>query len=80
MRAQTGRNALPGSPGDYSWSGDSGTYFWIDPREQLIAILMMQAPLIVRDNLELTWIKPNLFAAAGLVIRPRPAGRSAQQK
>lgn len=44
VRTQTGRCALPGSVGDYSWSGVSGTYFWIDPREELIAILMMQAP------------------------------------
>ena len=45
VRNAIGGNALPGSPGDYSWSGVSGTYFWIDPREQLIAVLMTQAPL-----------------------------------
>lgn len=44
VRTQAGRNALPGSVGDYSWSGVSGTYFWIDPQQQLVAILMMQAP------------------------------------
>jgi len=44
VRTQAGRCALPGSVGDYSWSGVAGTYFWIDPREELIAILMMQAP------------------------------------
>jgi CubicO group peptidase (beta-lactamase class C family) len=26
----------------YYWSGILGTYFWVDPKEQLIAILMMQ--------------------------------------
>lgn len=45
VRTHAGRNALPGSVGDYSWSGVSGTYFWIDPRQQLVAILMMQAPI-----------------------------------
>jgi CubicO group peptidase (beta-lactamase class C family) len=45
VRTQAGRNPLPGSVGDYSWSGVSGTYFWIDPREQLIVVLMMQAPI-----------------------------------
>jgi len=45
VRNDAGRCALPGSVGDYSWSGVSGTYFWIDPREQLIAVLMMQAPV-----------------------------------
>ena len=45
VRNSAGRNPLPGSPGDYSWSGVSGTYFWIDPEQQLVAILMMQAPI-----------------------------------
>jgi CubicO group peptidase (beta-lactamase class C family) len=45
VRTHVGRNPLPGSAGDYSWSGVSGTYFWIDPRQQLVAILMMQAPI-----------------------------------
>jgi CubicO group peptidase (beta-lactamase class C family) len=45
VRTHSGRNPLPGSVGDFSWSGVTGTYFWIDPRQELIAILMMQAPL-----------------------------------
>lgn len=44
VRTHSGRNPLPGSVGDFSWSGVTGTYFWIDPQRQLIAILMMQAP------------------------------------
>jgi CubicO group peptidase (beta-lactamase class C family) len=45
VRTHSGRNPLPGSVGDFSWSGVTGTYFWIDPQQELIAILMMQAPL-----------------------------------
>jgi CubicO group peptidase (beta-lactamase class C family) len=30
--------------GDYDWGGLSGTYFWVDPKERLIGIWMMQAP------------------------------------
>lgn len=45
VRKEIGRCALPGSVGDYSWSGVSGTYFWIDPRLKLVAILLMQAPV-----------------------------------
>ena len=45
VRTHSGRNPLPGSIGDFFWSGVSGTYFWIDPKQQLIAILMMQAPM-----------------------------------
>jgi CubicO group peptidase (beta-lactamase class C family) len=38
------RSPLPGSKGDYYWTGLWGTSFWIDPKEQLIAIMMNQAP------------------------------------
>mgnify|MGYP005812355019 CR=1 FL=1 len=31
-----------GSPGNFSWGGAASTYFWIDPEEDLIAILMTQ--------------------------------------
>lgn len=44
VRTEPGRNPLHGSVGDYYWGGAYGTYFWIDPREKLIAIFMMQAP------------------------------------
>lgn len=36
------RALLPGNAGDFSWGGLAGTYFWIDPREELIAIFMTQ--------------------------------------
>ncbi|HET9715632.1 MAG TPA: serine hydrolase domain-containing protein [Pseudolabrys sp.] len=44
VRTHAGRNPLPGSLGDFSWGGVTGTYFWIDPKLELIAILLMQAP------------------------------------
>jgi CubicO group peptidase (beta-lactamase class C family) len=44
VRTETGLSSLPGSIGDYSWAGALGTFFWIDPKEKLIAIKMMQAP------------------------------------
>jgi CubicO group peptidase (beta-lactamase class C family) len=33
---------LLGSVGEYAWGGYAGTSFFIDPREELIAILMPQ--------------------------------------
>jgi CubicO group peptidase (beta-lactamase class C family) len=33
---------IPSTPGDLAWGGAASTYFWIDPREQLIVILMTQ--------------------------------------
>ena len=31
-----------GSPGMYGWSGIYGTVFWVDPKERLVAIMMVQ--------------------------------------
>lgn len=44
VRLVTGEAPLPGTPGDYHWGGLGGTFFWVDPKERLIAIWMMQAP------------------------------------
>jgi len=44
VRNQVGRNPLPGSPGEFYWVGVYGTAFWVDPREKLIAVLMVQLP------------------------------------
>lgn len=44
VRTHAGVAPVPGSVGDYYWGGLGGTYFWIDPKEKLIAILMLQAP------------------------------------
>ncbi|MGD9883129.1 MAG: serine hydrolase domain-containing protein [Reyranella sp.] len=42
VRTRTGDSALPGSVGEYGWAGNAGTLFWIDPKEQLTAIYMVQ--------------------------------------
>ncbi|MBK7951016.1 MAG: beta-lactamase family protein [Deltaproteobacteria bacterium] len=34
--------ATLGSEGQYGWGGAAGTYFWVDPQEDLVAILMIQ--------------------------------------
>jgi len=43
VRKEAGRSMAPGSVGDYYWGGATGPYFWIDPKEQLVAVLMLQA-------------------------------------
>jgi CubicO group peptidase (beta-lactamase class C family) len=45
VRLDAGRNPAPGSVGDVTWSGISGTYFWVDPVERFVSVLMLQAPL-----------------------------------
>lgn len=38
----TAQAGMMGSVGDHGWGGYAETYFWIDPQEDLIAILMSQ--------------------------------------
>ncbi|HET6923889.1 MAG TPA: serine hydrolase [Anaeromyxobacteraceae bacterium] len=44
VRLSPGVAGIPGSAGEYSWVGAGGTFFWIDPAEQLVAVYMSQAP------------------------------------
>jgi CubicO group peptidase (beta-lactamase class C family) len=44
VRTDQGMAPFPGSPGQFFWSGMAGTFFWIDPVEEMFAVLMMQGP------------------------------------
>ena len=44
VRTAAGLAAQPGSVGQYFWSGIGGTYFLVDPAEDLFALLLLQAP------------------------------------
>ena len=44
VRQANGIAAVPGSQGEFMWAGFAGTYFWVDPAEQLVGVLMTQAP------------------------------------
>ena len=54
VRREPGRNPVPGSVGDFYWSGVHGTYFWVDPQEQLVGVLMLCAPDLRRHYRALT--------------------------
>ena len=43
INCEPGRSLSLGSKGDYYWTGIFGTLFWIDPKEQVIGILMTQS-------------------------------------
>jgi CubicO group peptidase (beta-lactamase class C family) len=43
VRPSDGIAPVPGSAGDYNWGGYAGTLFWVDPKEQLVAVLMVQS-------------------------------------
>ncbi|MEW6640149.1 MAG: serine hydrolase [Pseudomonadota bacterium] len=42
VRTEVGVSPLPGSVGEMTWSGAGGTTFWIDPKEDMIVVLMAQ--------------------------------------
>ncbi|HZE52907.1 MAG TPA: serine hydrolase domain-containing protein [Bradyrhizobium sp.] len=44
VRTQEGIASFAGSPGQFFWSGMGGTFFWIDPKEDLFAVFMSQGP------------------------------------
>jgi CubicO group peptidase (beta-lactamase class C family) len=44
VRKEAGVALTPGTVGDYNWGGAGGTYFWVDPREDLIVVYGMQSP------------------------------------
>jgi CubicO group peptidase (beta-lactamase class C family) len=48
VRRQNGIAAMAGSAGDYYWSGVFGTYFWVDPKEELSVVFLAAAPGLIR--------------------------------
>jgi CubicO group peptidase (beta-lactamase class C family) len=61
--ADVGKSAAPGSLGSYGWGGAFGTYFFIDPNEALIGILMVQSSSFSHLN-----IRPDLISLAEAAI------------
>jgi CubicO group peptidase (beta-lactamase class C family) len=44
VRTEPGMSVMPGSVGVYFWGGIAGTTFWLDPAEELYAMMLIQAP------------------------------------
>jgi CubicO group peptidase (beta-lactamase class C family) len=44
VRTEAGVAASAGSVGDFAWGGAGGTYFWVDPKEEMFVVFMMQSP------------------------------------
>src|SRR5262245_37501485 len=45
VREERGGAPMAGSAGDYFWPGAFATYWWADPKEQLVVVSMIQSPL-----------------------------------
>lgn len=44
VRKEAGQAEFPASIGTFYWGGYAGTYFWVDPKEQIVAVYMSQEP------------------------------------
>ena len=42
VRTTPGIAGVSGSVGEYRWGGAAGTAFWVDPKEEMITVLMLQ--------------------------------------
>jgi CubicO group peptidase (beta-lactamase class C family) len=48
VRQGDGIAGVHGSAGEFMWAGYAGTYFWVDPKEEIVAVYMSQAPSPIR--------------------------------
>jgi CubicO group peptidase (beta-lactamase class C family) len=51
VRRGSGLGGIMGSPGDFHWGGGAGTYFWVDPKEELSVVFMAAAPGETRNRM-----------------------------
>jgi CubicO group peptidase (beta-lactamase class C family) len=48
VRQGQGVAGVHGSQGEFMWAGYAGTFFWIDPKEEITVVYMTQAPSPIR--------------------------------
>ena len=51
VRRELGQSQTLGSVGEFGWGGAYGTYFWVDPKEKMVGILMIQLMPYAHVNL-----------------------------
>jgi CubicO group peptidase (beta-lactamase class C family) len=52
VRQGPGLSGVPGSEGEYMWAGAGGTFFWIDPKEQLAVVTAQVCRMLKRPATE----------------------------
>ena len=50
VRTQAGVAGVPGTPGEFLWSGATGTMFWVDPKEEMAVVFLSNTPGPVRRH------------------------------
>ena len=61
VRTAAGEVPAAGSVGEYNWSGAAGTTFWIDPKEKMFVVFMIQDPK--QGRYYRTLLKDMIYAA-----------------
>lgn len=75
IRSNAAWSLMPGSVGSFTWLGAGGTYFWIDPAEQLVAVQLIQVtpgasgPFINKVSQSHLWSLPRSRPACGGIKR-----------
>jgi CubicO group peptidase (beta-lactamase class C family) len=66
VRREAGVANVQGSAGEFSWGGAGGTYFWVDPKEDLFVVYAMQSPKqrvyyrpVLKNMIYSAVVKPN---------------------
>ncbi|MEZ5294294.1 MAG: serine hydrolase domain-containing protein [Vicinamibacterales bacterium] len=50
VRTEPGIAGVPGTPGEFLWSGAQGTMFWVDPKEELAVVYLASTPGPIRRH------------------------------
>jgi len=65
VRKDAGVSPYAGSVGEFNWGGAGGTYFWVDSKEDLFVVFMMQSPKqrvyyrgVLKDMIYAAVVKP----------------------
>jgi CubicO group peptidase (beta-lactamase class C family) len=61
VRTAAGESGYPSSVGEYYWGGAGGTYFWVDPKQDMFVVFMMQS---AKNRLPYRSILRNMVYAA----------------
>ena len=50
VRRHPGIAGVPGTPGEFMWSGAQGTMFWVDPKEEMVVVFLANTPGPIRRH------------------------------
>ena len=50
VRRHAGMAGVPGTPGEFLWSGAQGTMFWVDPKEEMTVVFLANTPGPIRRH------------------------------